>query len=167
MSESNWSKMMQLAYDDSEEYRNSIIEYVEPLEKMYKEKKEINSNFESFIKVYSGIILQKARDAQRLSEIENRFLDTILFSYYKKEEPEKKSDSVSEKEIVESPVERLMKVSPKVEDTHTRHTFLVKNEYLERIKQLAEGKHGYIKQFINYSIELVFREIDEQESRKS
>lgn len=50
----------------------------------------------------------------------------------------------------------------KVEDTHTRQTFLVRNELLARFDKLAKGKHGFKTEFINYAIESALNEIEEE-----
>ncbi|WP_047981736.1 hypothetical protein [Ornithinibacillus contaminans] len=53
----------------------------------------------------------------------------------------------------------------KIEDTHTRSTFLVRNELLARFDKLAKGKHGFKTEFINYAIESALNEIEEEMNR--
>lgn len=48
----------------------------------------------------------------------------------------------------------LIDDKPKVEESHSRRTFLVENELLEELDAIAENKkRGFITSFINYAIE--------------
>lgn len=48
----------------------------------------------------------------------------------------------------------LMDDTPKVEETHSRRTFLVENDLLKELDEIAEKqKRGFITSFINYAIE--------------
>lgn len=50
---------------------------------------------------------------------------------------------------------------PRVEDTHTRDTYLIRNDLLERFNNLAAGqKRGFKTRFINYVLE---KELDKIE----
>lgn len=50
--------------------------------------------------------------------------------------------------------ESLSKTKKKVEDTHTRKTFLVRNDLIERLNEVAsERHHGFQTEFINIAIE--------------
>src|SRR5699024_1823042 len=50
---------------------------------------------------------------------------------------------------------KIIKKKEKVEDTHTRRTFLVRNELLKELDDLASqiNNTGFKKEFINYVIE--------------
>lgn len=51
--------------------------------------------------------------------------------------------------------------SKKVEDTHTRATFLVHNELLDRLNKAAnKGGHGWKIKFINYAIQNTLNELE-------
>lgn len=41
---------------------------------------------------------------------------------------------------------------PTVNDTHTRTTFLLRNDLAERLNKLSEGKRGYKTEFLNTAI---------------
>lgn len=41
---------------------------------------------------------------------------------------------------------------PTVNDTHTRTTFLLRNDLAQRVNQLSEGKRGYKTEFLNTAI---------------
>lgn len=50
--------------------------------------------------------------------------------------------------------QELSKTKKKVEDTHTRKTFLVRNDLIERLNKVAnERHHGFQTEFINIAIE--------------
>ncbi|MCP3033441.1 hypothetical protein LF817_19125 [Halobacillus sp. A1] len=50
-------------------------------------------------------------------------------------------------------LEKFNNKKEKVEDTHSRHTFLVRNDLLKRLNKLAKGRRGFMKEFINHVIE--------------
>lgn len=47
-----------------------------------------------------------------------------------------------------------------VEETHTRSTFLFRNDLQERLDKLAKGKRGYKTLFLNQAIEALLDEMD-------
>ncbi|WCK57719.1 hypothetical protein PP175_27165 (plasmid) [Aneurinibacillus sp. Ricciae_BoGa-3] len=51
----------------------------------------------------------------------------------------------------------------RVEDTHTRRTFLVRNDLLERLDAISEKKHGFKIEFINLAIEAALQELEKEE----
>jgi len=51
----------------------------------------------------------------------------------------------------------------KVEDTHTRKTYLVRNDLLDRIEDVSNGTHGFKIEFINFAIELGLAEYENME----
>src|SRR5699024_580313 len=55
----------------------------------------------------------------------------------------------------------------KVEETHTRRTFLVKNELLERLDEFADrvNNTGFKTEFINYVMEKGLNELEEIENK--
>jgi|SRR5699024_1218638 len=66
------------------------------------------------------------------------------------DEREKKSGIGIPNELID-----MFKEKRKVEDTHTRRTFLVKNDLLKRLDTIANGvkSKGFKTEFINYVIE--------------
>lgn len=50
----------------------------------------------------------------------------------------------------------------KVEDTHTRSTFLIENQLLKRLNKLAKNRHGFKTNFINYAIVKALNELEEE-----
>lgn len=54
----------------------------------------------------------------------------------------------------------LMQKRVKVEDTHTRSTFLVRNELLKELNAIAKKNgHGFKTEFINLAIEMALEEL--------
>src|SRR5699024_1052251 len=51
---------------------------------------------------------------------------------------------------------------PTVEETHTRSTFLFRNDLQERLNKLAEGKRGFKTFFLNEAIETLLDVYEEQ-----
>lgn len=49
---------------------------------------------------------------------------------------------------------------PTVEETHTRTTFLFRNDLAKRLEKLSRNKRGYKTQFINEAIEALLNEIE-------
>ena len=59
-------------------------------------------------------------------------------------------------------INRLINYSNRpMKDTHTRSTFLVKKELLKRLNKLAQNKHGFKTDFINYAIEQALFDLEE------
>lgn len=55
---------------------------------------------------------------------------------------------------------RLKRVKNKkrIEDTHTRRTFLIRNDLLEQLDAVSKGAHGFKIEFINIAIESALEE---------
>lgn len=87
-------------------------------------------------------------------------------------EQDRPTPVISPFDLEEGKKKRLAKLRSKakkvkVEDTHTRKTYLVRNDLLERIEKVSNGTHGFKIEFINFAIELALAEyeiIDEEES---
>ena len=55
----------------------------------------------------------------------------------------------------------IEKQKPKVEDTHTRDTYLIRNDLLERFNKLAKNeKKGFKMRLINYVLEKELNHIE-------
>lgn len=75
-----------------------------------------------------------------------------------------KEESVSNQNL---PEELILKRRKKVEETHTRKTYLVRNELVDRLEQKKKDiGHGFLTRFINYAIENALDEIDNLERHK-
>ncbi|MGH0741957.1 hypothetical protein [Bacillus paranthracis] len=48
----------------------------------------------------------------------------------------------------------------KVEDSHTRRTFLVRKDLLAKLDELSEGKHGFKTLVINKALEEALRQLE-------
>jgi len=77
------------------------------------------------------------------------------------------TETISSTDIEGSKKKRLAKLRAKtkkvrVEDTHTRKTYLVRNDLLERIEQVSNGTHGFKIEFINFAIELALAEYEQE-----
>jgi len=55
----------------------------------------------------------------------------------------------------------LVKKKERVEDTHTRNTFLIRNDLMKRLNHFSKKRRGFKTEFINYVIE---QGLDELES---
>ena len=51
---------------------------------------------------------------------------------------------------------------PTVEDTHTRATFLFRNDLAKRLDKLAKGKRGFKTEFLNTAIEALLNEMEKK-----
>ena len=55
----------------------------------------------------------------------------------------------------------LVKKKERVEDTHTRNTFLIRNDLMKRLNHFSKHRRGFKTEFINYVVE---QGLDELES---
>lgn len=96
---------------------------------------------------------------------------TSISSFEKKQEVDKpnsnteqlnvtvKSKSKTDNDFIQQFKEKAQK--PTIEETHTRQTYLIKNEILTRLNKLAKGeKRGFKTDLVNYAIEKVIDEIE-------
>lgn len=100
-------------------------------------------------------------------------MEQMLNQFKKKEvnptaaliEPLKKNEDTATKTEAKN-LSEIVKKRKKVEDTHTRRTFLVKNELLERLDEFADrvNNTGFKTEFINYIMEKGLNELEEIES---
>lgn len=50
---------------------------------------------------------------------------------------------------------------PTVEETHTRQTYLIRNQLIDQLEELAKGKdRGFKTQLVNYAIEQAIKQIN-------
>src|SRR5699024_1291399 len=72
-------------------------------------------------------------------------------------------DPVEEQRESSDQLSKIVKKKEKMEDTHTRRTFLVKNELLNKLDEKSEqiNNTGFKTEFINYVIEKGLKELDE------
>lgn len=80
--------------------------------------------------------------------------------------------AISLEDIEEGKKKRIAKLKSKankvrIEDTHTRKTYLVRNDLLDRIEKLSNGTHGFKIEFINFAIELALAEYEIDEEQES
>lgn len=70
---------------------------------------------------------------------------------------------VENKKKSSNQLSQIVKKKEKMEDTHTRRTFLVKNELLNKLDEKSEqiNNTGFKTEFINYVIEKGLKELDE------
>lgn len=54
--------------------------------------------------------------------------------------------------VQEKPTLDFMEKKPKLEDTHTRVTFMLDNEMLKELNKYAKNNHGFKTQFFNYVV---------------
>lgn len=60
--------------------------------------------------------------------------------------------------------QHLTKKKKKVEDTHTRKTFLVRNDLVKRLNRVAKkSDHGFLTEFINTAIEYGLDQVENNE----
>lgn len=80
-------------------------------------------------------------------------LDTVFTKFEEEDITVESTDR--EQEIKDSFVKKYEKKykKPTVNDTHTRTTFLLRNDLAERLNTLSEGKRGFKTEFMNAAIE--------------
>jgi hypothetical protein len=49
-------------------------------------------------------------------------------------------------------IEADRKAKKTIEDTHTRRTFLIRNDILKELDRICRGKRGYATQVVNYFV---------------
>lgn len=70
-----------------------------------------------------------------------------------------KSNAETETGFMQQFEERTKKLT--IEDTHTRQTYLIRNDLLKRLNKVAKGKdRGFKTQLVNYALEQILNEID-------
>lgn len=91
-------------------------------------------------------------------------MEEKLNEFNKKKVTMTAADALNEDIVIEKEknITDLMKKRELVEDTHTRNTFLVRNDLMERLNNLSEGRHGFKTKFINYVIEMGLNELKEK-----
>jgi len=62
-----------------------------------------------------------------------------------------------------SELSKIVETKQRMEETHTRRTFLIKNELLKRLDEKAKGveNKGFKTEFINYILEKGLDELDQ------
>jgi hypothetical protein len=81
-------------------------------------------------------------------------------------------EPISSEDIEEAKKKRIAKLKSKakkvrVEDTHTRKTYLVRNDLLQRMDKVSNGTHGFKIEFINFAIELALVEYEIDDENES
>jgi|SRR5699024_8793521 len=89
--------------------------------------------------------------------MKNNDMEDLLNNFKKKEINPTAAivEPVEEKKEDSDKLSKMVKKKEKMEDTHTRRTFLIKNELLKELDDLAEqiNNTGFKTEFINYAIE--------------
>jgi len=82
-------------------------------------------------------------------------MENLLNNFKKKEVNPTAAIVEPVKEKKDEQLSKIVKKKEKVEDTHTRRTFLVKNELLQELDDFANqiNNNGFKTEFINYVIE--------------
>jgi len=75
-------------------------------------------------------------------------------------------DEVGEPFEEKSELSKMVETKQRMEETHTRRTFLIKNELLKRLDKKAKGveNKGFKTEFINYILEKGLDELDQLKS---
>lgn len=64
----------------------------------------------------------------------------------------------------EDKFQHLTKKRKKVEDTHSRKTFLVRNDLVKRLNSVAKkNDHGFLTEFINTAIEYGLEQVEKDD----
>lgn len=82
-------------------------------------------------------------------------MENLLNNFKKKEVNPTAAIVEPVKDKKDEQLSKIVKKKEKVEDTHTRRTFLVRNELLKELDDLASqiNNTGFKTEFINYAIE--------------
>ena len=101
--------------------------------------------------------------------MKNNDMEDLLNNFKKKEINPTAAivEPVEEKKEDSNQLSKMVKKKEKMEDTHTRRTFLVKNELLQELDDVADqiNNTGFKTEFINYVIDKglsELRNIDEE-----
>jgi hypothetical protein len=62
-------------------------------------------------------------------------------------------------------IEADRKAKKTIEDTHTRRTFLIRNDILKELDRICRGKRGYATQVVNLALEKALVEIKESKKK--
>lgn len=89
-------------------------------------------------------------------------LDNIFNQFEEKSPNQVPTDK--EQQLKESFVAKYEKKykKPTVNDTHTRTTFLLRNDLAERVNKLSEGKRGFKTEFLNTAIEQMLNVLESE-----
>lgn len=118
--------------------------------------------------------MSKKSMEEKLAEFEKRTKPitptSVLMDEETVEEPKKEKENLGNREDLTTSEETksngiadLVKVKKKMEETHTRRTFLVENELLNRLDEIAEKtqNRSFKTDFINYVIKQGLDELDQ------
>lgn len=72
-----------------------------------------------------------------------------------------KTEQLNDADFLKQFKEKVQK--PTIEDTHTRQTYLIRNDLLKRMNKAAKGKkRGFKTDLVNFAIEKVLDELEEK-----
>lgn len=102
-------------------------------------------------------------DQQPVIEIRNKKPVTQDVTVEENKNPEPPTKTVRDvSNNIKSKYEQKQKAKT-VEETHTRATFLFRNDLQKRLDKLAEGKRGYKTMFMNDAIEALLDEMEAEQ----
>lgn len=101
------------------------------------------------------VVEQEEETQEQVNESQNEPPSEVL-------EEVEENDMVTVKDISERLKNKYQEKSkkPTVEDTHTRSTFLFRNDLQKRLDKLAKNKRGFKTMFINEAIEALLNEYE-------
>lgn len=121
----------------------------------------------------SNVIDLKNKEDIKDNEISNSNTDIITKDVTKESNSVTEPETVTDNQIPEPSNKTIKDVTKSimdmydekskkktVEETHTRATFLFRNDLQERLDKLAEGKRGFKTMFLNRAIEALLDEMD-------
>lgn len=86
-----------------------------------------------------------------------------LTDFFNEEEQQQTPDEVSSLQDLKSEIIGSYEAKSKkktIEDTHTRTTFLLENELLDRLNKLSKGKRGFKTMIFNKAIAAILDELE-------
>ncbi|WP_077324119.1 hypothetical protein [Virgibacillus siamensis] len=118
---------------------------------------DVEKENEEIVSTKEGAILEETEDMGQKEDSKEGKLDNSKGGSKENESEEKNEDRSEKKNRLKSKFNEK-----KVEDSHSRRTFLVENELLKRLDKLAKNKHGFKTEFINYAIESALDDIENE-----
>lgn len=139
--------------EETDEAKDENIEVEKPVEEPSKPEEIVEKTTEpDATKVEQKKLKEKA---EQKKEVEHKSEPTNTSSVTSDNTEKTKNDRLK--------LLKSMQKKERVEDTHTRTTYLVRNELLKRIDKVSGNSHGFKIQFINFAIELALEEYEQME----
>jgi len=134
------------------------LETIQPLEPT-NDTEETNINVKEFTET------EETYNPVNSTTENNNLNKTVLRNSDTEQSDVIRSPRTSGRQRIPRPIEEFEKrlKRPKIEDTHSRATWLVKNDLLKRLERLAKNQErGFKTHLVNYALERILEELEEK-----